>query len=103
LYVLWIDISYVLLQIIYTKNTDEVTGVTSRARQLSLNTASTKSVTFGGVTKKTFMPREAITNSTKHNQITLSNNVTSSIGGSRIRKGPSSITMKTGVFSRLGS
>lgn len=92
---------HVLLQIIYMKNTDEVTGVTSRARQLSLNTAPTKSVTFGGVTKKTFMPREAITNSTKHTEITLSNNVTSSI--SRIRKGPSSITMKTGVFSRLGS
>jgi hypothetical protein len=92
-----------LLQIIYLKKTDEkVTGVTSRARDLSLNTATTKSVTFGGVTKKTFMPREAITSSTNHNTVRLSN-VTSSVGTSGIHKRPGSIAMKTGVFSRLGS
>lgn len=100
---MWIDNTYDLLQIIYVKKTDEATGVASRARELSLNTATTKSVTFGGVTKKTFMPREAITSSTNHNTVRLSNNVTSSIGTFGIRKGPGSITMKTGVFSRLGS
>ncbi|KDR16230.1 hypothetical protein L798_09647 [Zootermopsis nevadensis] len=91
-------------KIIYVKKNDEkVTSVTGKARMLSLNTATMKSVTFGGVTKKTFMPREAITSSTNHNRVRLSNNVTSSIGASGICKGPGSITMKTGVFSRLGS
>lgn len=85
------------------KNDEKVTSVTGKARMLSLNTATMKSVTFGGVTKKTFMPREAITSSTNHNRVRLSNNVTSSIGASGICKGPGSITMKTGVFSRLGS
>jgi hypothetical protein len=95
---------FILLQIIFVKKTGEkVTSVTNRAQELSLNTVTTKSVTFGGVTKKTFMPREAITSSMNHNTVTLSNNVTSSIGVSGIRKGPGSVTMKTGVFSRLGS
>ncbi|XP_023703277.1 uncharacterized protein C19orf47 homolog isoform X2 [Cryptotermes secundus] len=88
-------------KIVFVKKTGEkVTTPINRAQDLRLNTTATKSVTFGGVTKKTFMPREVITSSTNCNTITFSNNVTSTCG---IHKGPGSITTKTGVFSRLGS
>jgi hypothetical protein len=89
-----------LLQIIFVKKTGEKVAIaTNKTQGMSSNTTPTKSVTFGGVTKKTFMPREAITNS-KHHKVTFSNSVTSTSG---VRKGPGSIIMKTGVFSRLGS
>jgi hypothetical protein len=79
-----------LLQIIFLKKTGEtVTSATNRAQERSLTMAASKSVTFGGVTKKTFMPREAITSSTNDSLRALSNS--------------KFITLKTGVFSRLGS
>jgi hypothetical protein len=90
-----------LLQIIFVKKTGEKVAVaTNRTQDMSLNTTGTKNVTFGGVTKKTFMPREAIISSKNHSTVTFSNSVSSTSG---IRKGPVTITTKTGVFSRLGS
>jgi len=79
-----------LLQIIFLKKPSEkVTSARNRVLEPSLNTAARKSVTFGGVTKKTFMPREAITSSTNDGIRALSNS--------------KPVTLKTGVFSRLGS
>lgn len=78
------------MQIIFLKKTGEkVTTAINRAQESSLNTAARKSVTFGGVTKKTFMPREAIISSTNDSLRALSNS--------------KPVTLKSGVFSRLGS
>jgi hypothetical protein len=80
----------ILLQIIFLKKPGEmVTSATNRGQDPSLNTATSKSVTFGGVTKKIFKPKEAITSSTNDSLYALSKSA--------------SITLKTGVFSRLGS
>lgn len=78
------------MQIIYLKKPGEkVTSARNRTVEPSLNTSARKSVTFGVVTKKTFMPREAITSSTNDSLRALSNS--------------KPLTLKSGVFSRLGS
>ncbi|XP_069699409.1 uncharacterized protein C19orf47 homolog isoform X1 [Periplaneta americana] len=84
-------------KIVILKKTGERVGSFNREVELSSASPPVKSVTFGGVTKKTFLPRESITSSTKPS------NVSSSIGITRIQKRSGSIIMKTGVFSRLGS
>ena len=68
----------------------------SQTPQLSSVATPVKSVTFGGVTKKTFIPRESITAIRNKPQVTTNFVL-------RTNKSPTSVSFKSGVFSRLGS